>query len=58
MRSAIVDCETTGLDPRTGQLTEVAVLHVEQGQVVARWSTLIRPSVGRVPWRGGDSVIA
>lgn len=45
---AVVDVETTGLDPRTDRIVEVAVVRCdERGEVVAEWSTLVQP--GRDP---------
>ena len=40
---AIVDLETTGSDPSSDRITEVAVLEVEGFEVAAHWSTLVNP---------------
>jgi DNA polymerase-3 subunit epsilon len=39
----LVDVETTGANPVTDRITEIAVLRVERGEVVARWETLVNP---------------
>src|SRR6478736_1354093 len=45
---AIVDLETTGTDPASDRVTEIAVLEVEGFEVTAQWSTLVNPG-GRIP---------
>jgi DNA polymerase III subunit epsilon len=40
---AIVDVETTGGDPRTDRITEVALLEVDGLALTRQWSTLINP---------------
>jgi DNA polymerase III subunit epsilon len=45
-RIAIVDLETTGMDPLRDRITEVAVILLDDGQEVARWQTLVNPLVG------------
>ncbi len=40
---AIVDLETTGADPASDRITEVAVLTVDDAGRVAEWSTLVNP---------------
>jgi DNA polymerase-3 subunit epsilon len=40
---AIVDLETTGSDPSSDRITEIAVLEVEGFEVAAHWSTLVNP---------------
>jgi DNA polymerase-3 subunit epsilon len=45
---AIVDLETTGTDPASDRVTEIAVLEVEGFEVTAEWSTLVNPG-GRIP---------
>jgi len=40
---AIVDVETTGAHPAYSRLTEIAVVEVDQGEVVGEWSTLLNP---------------
>jgi DNA polymerase-3 subunit epsilon len=42
-RLAIVDVETTGSDPATDRVTEIAVLQAEGGALRAQWSTLVNP---------------
>lgn len=45
---AVVDVETTGLDPRVDRVVEVAVVRCdESGLVVSEWSSLVQP--GRDP---------
>jgi polyribonucleotide nucleotidyltransferase len=39
----VVDVETTGTDPRTSELVEVAAVRVKGGKVVDRWSTFVNP---------------
>ena len=40
---ASVDVETTGLDPQTDRVIEIAIIHMRQGEVEERWSTLVNP---------------
>jgi DNA polymerase-3 subunit epsilon len=41
---AVVDVETTGLDPRTDRIVEVAVVRCdEHGEVSSEWSSLVQP---------------
>lgn len=42
---AFVDVETTGANPVVDRITEIAVIRVEAGQVVARWESLVNPGV-------------
>lgn len=42
---AVLDFETTGPDPRTCAPVELAIVRFENGEPVARWSTLINPGV-------------
>lgn len=43
---AVIDTETTGLGPETGDcIIEVAVIHFDDGAVVDRWSTLLDPGI-------------
>ncbi len=42
-RLAFVDVETTGAHPVRDRITEVAVLRVEDGEIVARWESLVNP---------------
>jgi DNA polymerase III subunit epsilon len=39
----ILDLETTGGNPINCRITEIAVVRVENGREVARWSTLVNP---------------
>lgn len=41
----VLDTETTGLDHKVERLIEVAAVRLEDGEVVARFSELIRPDV-------------
>ncbi len=40
---AFIDIETTGLSPINHRIIEIAILQVDEGQVVKEWSTLINP---------------
>ncbi|MCB1916902.1 MAG: ethanolamine utilization protein [Rhodocyclaceae bacterium] len=42
---AIIDVETTGARPLDDRITEVAVVRIEHGRQVARWSSLVDPGV-------------
>src|SRR5262245_24692156 len=42
---AIVDVETTGAHPAWDRVTEIAVVEVDQGDVVTEWSTLLNPGM-------------
>jgi len=42
-RLAIVDVETTGSDPSTDRVTEIAVLLAEGGVLTGQWTTLVNP---------------
>lgn len=44
----LLDLETTGGNPVADRITEVAVVRVEEGREVARWSTLVNPGT-RIP---------
>jgi polyribonucleotide nucleotidyltransferase len=39
----VVDVETTGTDPRTSELVELAAVRIQGGAVVDRWSTFVDP---------------
>jgi DNA polymerase-3 subunit epsilon len=41
--AVFVDVETTGADPRSDRITEVAVVEALRGEVVSEWSTLVNP---------------
>lgn len=40
---AIVDVETTGANPVSDRITEIAILRIEQGRLTERWSSLVNP---------------
>jgi DNA polymerase-3 subunit epsilon len=42
---AYVDLETTGTRPKGDRITEIAIIRVEHGEEVARWSSLVDPEV-------------
>ena len=42
-RYAIIDIETTGVRAKRDKITEIAVVLVENGQVISKWSSLINP---------------
>jgi DNA polymerase III subunit epsilon len=42
-RLAIVDLETTGADPTRDRVTEIAILLVDDGELVETWSSLVNP---------------
>jgi DNA polymerase III subunit epsilon len=44
----LLDLETTGGNPLDCRITEIAAVRVEDGQEVARWSTLVNPGT-RIP---------
>jgi polyribonucleotide nucleotidyltransferase len=39
----IVDVETTGTDPKLGDLVEIAAVKVKGGKIADRWSSLVNP---------------
>jgi DNA polymerase-3 subunit epsilon len=41
----LLDLETTGGSPVHDRITEIAAVRIEDGQEVARWSTLVNPGV-------------
>ncbi|MEO6443576.1 MAG: 3'-5' exonuclease [Gemmatimonadaceae bacterium] len=44
LRFAVVDVETTGMSPATGdRVTEIAIVHVEGGEVTEVYETLVNP---------------
>lgn len=48
VRFAVVDVETNDFDPESGSVVQVAVVECTgDGEVVDRWSTLVRPPDGR-----------
>lgn len=46
---AIVDVETTGAHPAWDRITEIAVVEVQDGEVVSEWSTLVNPGTSIPP---------
>lgn len=42
---AVVDTETTGLDPEEGRIVEVAIVRLEKGQIAERFSLLLDPGM-------------
>lgn len=40
---AVLDVETTGLDPRGDRIIEIAIVHMEHGVVTDRFATLVNP---------------
>lgn len=42
-RLAFIDVESTGAHPVRDRITEIAILRVEDGEVVARWESLVAP---------------
>jgi DNA polymerase III subunit epsilon len=46
---AIVDLETTGAHPAWDRVTEIAVVEVQDGDVVSEWSTLVNPGTSIPP---------
>jgi DNA polymerase-3 subunit epsilon len=49
-RFAVVDVETSGLDPARHRILQIGVVVVDaDGRILDRWSTLVRPDL--IPWR-------
>ena len=48
-RLAFIDVETTGANPVVDRVTEIAILRVENGELVERWSSLVNPGMGIPP---------
>jgi DNA polymerase III alpha subunit (gram-positive type) len=48
IKAVIVDIETTGLEPAASEITEVAALKIEKGEIVDVYSSLIRIQ-GEIP---------
>ncbi|MHB1373872.1 MAG: exonuclease domain-containing protein [Thauera sp.] len=42
-RLAVIDVESTGAHPVRDRITEIAILRIEAGEVVARWESLVAP---------------
>lgn len=49
-KMAIVDCETTGGKAVRDRMTELAIILVDNGQIVERWQSLINPETTVPPW--------
>lgn len=41
----VLDLETTGANPVSDRITEIAAVRVDNGREVARWSTLVNPGI-------------
>jgi DNA polymerase-3 subunit epsilon len=39
----LIDLETTGANPVGDRITEIAILRIEGGEIVARWESLVNP---------------
>jgi len=49
-KMAILDCETTGGKATRDRMTELAIILVDNGQVVETWQSLINPQTTIPPW--------
>lgn len=49
-RYAVIDVETTGLSPKTERLTEIAIIILEDGEIIDEFSSLINPEQ-KIPYR-------
>lgn len=49
-RYAVIDVETTGLSHKTERLTEIAIVIIEDGEIVNEFSSLINPE-RKIPYR-------
>ena len=47
---AILDCETTGGKAIRDRMTELAIILIDNGQVVDQWQSLINPQTSIPPW--------
>ena len=45
----IIDLETTGLSPKTGEIIEIAAIKYQGNQIVDKFSTLIKPDIEFIP---------
>jgi DNA polymerase-3 subunit epsilon len=45
----VVDLETTGLNPKTSEIIEIAAIKVEGNVITERFHTLVKPSIGFIP---------
>lgn len=41
----VVDCETTGLNPETHRITEIAAVRIECGEILDRFHSLVDPQI-------------
>jgi DNA polymerase III subunit epsilon len=39
------DTETTGLDPENDRITELGIIHYQNGEVVLRWDVMLNPGI-------------
>ena len=42
---AYLDLETTGSDSSSDRITEIAILRVNNGEILERWETLVNPGL-------------
>lgn len=42
-RIAVIDLETTGTAATSDGITEIGIVHIERGEVVEEWSSLVNP---------------
>ena len=52
----IIDIETTGLDPQFDEIIEIAALKIQDGSIVAEFSSLVKPSGYYIDLDDGDDV--
>src|SRR5437868_8863998 len=52
-RYAVIDIETTGFNPRTDEVVEVAVVQVDADAIVGHWASLVKPSIS-IPYRATE----
>jgi len=50
MKFCVVDIETTGGGPRGDRITEIALVALDHGKVIERWSSLINPGQPITPF--------
>ena len=46
---SVLDVETTGFSPQRDRIVEIAVVRLEAGTVIGRWSSLVNPGIP-IPW--------